>query len=156
MSQITEYDSKAWSTILKSTPYSKQLFGRPFVKRFALCYRSVVCPVCPVGLSVCLWRSCTVAKRLDGPRWNLACSRGIALHFRSISVAAKWLHGSKCHFWASRLLTFTFAICYRPSVCRLSSVCLSVCLSVCNARAPYSGGSNFPQYLYGIRYIGHP
>ena len=27
-----------------------------------------------------------------------------------------------------------FAICYRPSVCRLS---------VCNARAPYSGGSNF-------------
>jgi len=26
-------------------------FGRPFVKRFALCYRTVVCPVC---LSVCL------------------------------------------------------------------------------------------------------
>jgi len=26
------------------------VFGRPFVKRFALCYRSVVCPVC---LSVC-------------------------------------------------------------------------------------------------------
>jgi len=22
------------------------IFGRPFVKRFALCYRSVVCPVC--------------------------------------------------------------------------------------------------------------
>jgi len=34
-----------------------------FVKRFALCYRSVVC----------LWRSCAVAKRLDGSRWNLAC-----------------------------------------------------------------------------------
>jgi len=44
----------------------------------------------------------------------------------------------------------------RPSVCRLS-VCLSVCLSVvCNARAPYSGGSNLPQYFYDIRYIGHP
>jgi len=30
----------------------------------------------PVCLSVCLsclWRSCTVAKRLDGSRWNLAC-----------------------------------------------------------------------------------
>ena len=41
---------------------------------------------------------------------------------------------------------------------RLSSVCLSVvCLSVvCNARAPYSGGSNFPQYFYGIWYLGHP
>jgi len=32
------------------------VFGRPFVKRFALCYRSVVClTVCPVlsCLSVC-------------------------------------------------------------------------------------------------------
>jgi len=40
-----------------------------------------------------------------------------------------------------------FSICCRPSVC------LSV---VCNARAPYSGGSNFPQYFYGIWYLGHP
>ena len=30
------------------------VFGRLFVKRFALCYRSVVCPVCPVCLFVCL------------------------------------------------------------------------------------------------------
>jgi len=36
----------------------------------------------------------------------------------------------------------------RLSVCRLSVVC--------NARAPYSGGSNFWQYFYGIRYLGHP
>ena len=28
--------------------------GRPFVKRFALCYRTVVCPVLSVCLSVCL------------------------------------------------------------------------------------------------------
>ena len=27
---------------------------------------------------------------------------------------------------------------------------------VCNVRAPYSGGSNFRQYFYGIRYLGHP
>jgi len=54
-------------------------------------------------------------------------------------------------FFSERELTFTFAICYRPSVC-LSSVCLSVC----NVRAPYSGGSNFWQYFYGIRYLGHP
>ena len=27
---------------------------------------------------------------------------------------------------------------------------------VCNVRAPYSGGSNFRQYFYGIRYLSHP
>jgi len=41
--------------------------------------------------------------------------------------------GHLTHF-SERELTFTFAICYRPSVCRLS---------VGNARAPYSGGWNF-------------
>jgi len=43
--------------------------------------------------------------------------------------------------FSERELMFTFAICYRPSVCRLSVVC--------NVRAPYSGGSNFRQYLVG-------
>ena len=60
------------------------------------------------------------------------------------------------YFVSERELTFTFAtfaICCRPSVCRLSVVCLSV---VGNARAPYSGGSNFPQYFYGIWYPSHP
>jgi len=27
---------------------------------------------------------------------------------------------------------------------------------VCNVRAPYSGGSNFRRYFYGIRYLYHP
>jgi len=37
----------------------------------------------------------------------------------------------------------------RPSgVCRLSVVG--------NARAPYSGGSHFRKYFYGVRYLGHP
>jgi len=36
-------------------------------------------------------------------------------------------------------LTFKFTICCRPSVC--------------NARAPYSGGSNFRHYFCGIRYL---
>ena len=42
---------------------------------------------------------------------------------------------------------------YMLSPVRLSVVCR---LSVCNVRAPYSGGSNFWQYFYGIRYLGHP
>jgi len=42
----------------------------------------------------------------------------------------------------------------RPSVCLSSVVCrLSV---VWNVRAPYSGGWNFRQYFYSIRYLGHP
>ena len=39
------------------------------------------------------------------------------------------------------------------AIARPSVVCLSV---VCNVRAPYSGGSDFRQYFYGIRYLGHP
>jgi len=48
------------------------VFGWPFIKRFALCYQTVVCSVCPVSLFVCLWRWCIVAKQLDGSVWNLA------------------------------------------------------------------------------------
>jgi len=32
----------------------ERIFGRPFVKRFALCYQTVVCPVCLSVLSVTL------------------------------------------------------------------------------------------------------
>ena len=35
-------------------PETILVFGRPFVKRFALCYRSVVLSVCLSVLSVCL------------------------------------------------------------------------------------------------------
>jgi len=42
------------------------IFERPFVKRFALCYQTVVCSLCDVGI---LWpNGC-----MDGSRWNLAC-----------------------------------------------------------------------------------
>jgi len=58
--------------------------------------------------------------------------------------------GSRAKVKASE---FTFAICCRPSVCRLSVVCLPV---VCNVRAPYSGGSNFRHYFYGVRYPPWP
>ena len=55
------------------------------------------------------------------------------------------------------LFVSLFSVRYMLSPVRLSVVCLSVvCLSVCNARAPYSSGLNFPQYFYGIWYLGHP
>ena len=37
--------------------YCTLLFGRPFVKRFALCYWSVVCPVCLSVCPVCIVRA---------------------------------------------------------------------------------------------------
>ena len=94
---------------------------------------------------------------MESPKWGAKykCGRKIC-DFRLITryrPILKMVHDSRTVFSE---LTFTFAICCRPSVC-LSSVCrLSVCLSVCNVRAPYLGGSNFRQYFYGIRYIGHP
>ena len=42
-------------------------------------------------------------------------------------------------FLANVNVTFTFAICYRPSVCRLSVVC--------DVGAPYSGGRTFRQFF---------
>ena len=60
------------------------IFGRPFVKRFALCYRTVVCHVCVrLGSSPpkkehssphTFWPMSVVAKRLDGSRCHLVRS----------------------------------------------------------------------------------
>ena len=51
-------------------------------------------------------------------------------------------------FVSERELKFMFAICHRPSVCRLSVVC--------NVRVPYSDDWNFRQCFYAIWYLGHP
>jgi len=91
------------------------VFGRPFFKRFALCYQTVVdCPVLSV-LSVCnvraLWPNDLTDQNETWPavrprprphcvRWGPISSpsqRGTAPNFRLISVAAKWLYRSRCH-----------------------------------------------------------
>ena len=85
------------------------------------------------------------ASRCMCKRWELFFVKPEWKSMDSINGISYYLN--KCtryqphHRWQS-----LFAVA-RPSV-----VCLS---SVCNARAPYSGGSNFRQYFYGIRYIGH-
>jgi len=66
-------------------------------------------------------------------------------------LIARYTNTIVCTLCIISELGFTFAICYRTSVCRLSSVCLSSVMFVI-----YSGGSNFPQYFYGIRYVGYP
>ena len=64
-----------------------KVFGRPFVKRFALCYRTVVCPVSPVCDVGLLWpngwmdqdaTSCGRRPRLwpHCVRWGPSSSKG--------------------------------------------------------------------------------
>ena len=88
------------------------------------------------------------------------CTKWVSFFVESVSENHSWVCCDLLNYilnfglvFSERELTFTFAICYHPSVCRLSVCRLSV---VCNVRAPYSGGSNFRQYFYGIRYLGHP
>jgi len=89
------------------------VFGRLFVKRFTLCYRSVVLSVLTVvsvmlvhcgqmvgqirmklGVQVGLGPGHIV---LDGTNLPLP-QRGTATpNFQPISVVAKWLHRSRCH-----------------------------------------------------------
>jgi len=93
------------------------VFGRPFVKRFALCYRTIVCPVCPVCLSCPVWNVRTLwpngwtdqdetwhaGRPLPWPdcfRWGHSSrpqKRVTAPNFQPMSVVAKWLHGLRCH-----------------------------------------------------------
>jgi len=88
-------------------------FSGPFVKRFALSYRTVVCPVCDVRV---LWPNGWIDQdetwHAGRPwlqphcvRWDPAppltelpiLQRGTAPNFRPMFVVAKWLDGSRCH-----------------------------------------------------------
>ena len=85
------------------------LFGRPFVKRFALCYRTVFCPVPSVCLSVTLlycgqtvgWIKLKLDKEIGLGYSHILLDRdqkrGTAPNFQPMSVVAKRLNGSKCH-----------------------------------------------------------
>jgi len=80
------------------------VFVQPFLKRFALCYWTVVpsdCPVCDVGV---LWPNGWIKIKLGmpiglGPGYmgTQLPKRGTAPNFRSISVVAKWLDRLRCH-----------------------------------------------------------
>ena len=65
-------------------------------------------------------------------------------HFTNVNVYFALLQIRLVLIFSKHEVTFTFAICCRPSVCLLM------------LNAPYSGGCNFPQYFYGIWYLGHP
>jgi len=103
-------------------------FGRPFVKRLALCYRTVVlsaclsCRVCDIGI---LWpngwmdedETCHTDRLRQWPqclRWGPTYSsqKGDAdPNFRPMSVVAKWLHGLRYHLvWSIGLCPSDFVL----------------------------------------------
>jgi len=82
--------------------------------------------------------------------WVMRCWRGYLSAAR-----CKWFAYGPANATAtpSSLASLKSRMVLSDTCCRVSPVCR---LSACNARAPYSGGCNFPQYFYGIRYLGHP
>jgi len=75
------------------------IFGRPFVKRFALCYRTVVCPVC---LSVMCgqtagWIKMPLGTDVGIGPGDIVLDGDPAPDFRPMSVVAKRLDASRCH-----------------------------------------------------------
>jgi len=70
-----------------------------------------------------------------------------ALNWGALSATAKF-YSATCIVISERERMFTFAICYRRSVCRLSVIR--------NVRAPYSAGWNFRQFWFAVWYLGHP
>ena len=69
------------------------VFGRTFVKRFALCYRTVVLSVC---LSVCTLVYC--GQTVGWIKMKLGMEVGLVpCNFRPTSIVHKRLDGSRCH-----------------------------------------------------------
>jgi len=86
-------------------------FGRPFVKRFALCYQTVVCLSCLSVTLVCCGQTVGWIKMKLGMQVGLGhCHTmfdGTQLpeppNFRPMSYVAKRLDGSRCHALATEV-----------------------------------------------------
>jgi len=114
------------------------------------CRREVCMGLGEIGTSRGLW----------GPRGDTTQLRAAAMLGLSNEETARTVKAmSMCSrgLFSSTTAAFLANVNSRSSslyaVARPSVVCLSV---VSNARAPYSGGCNFSQYFYGVRYLGHP
>jgi len=108
-----DYDDNQTATCRRVRCFGA-VFGRPFVKRFALCYWTIVLSLC---LSVTLvycgqtvgWIKMKLGMKvglgpgnilLDGDP-TLLPEVDTARNFRPIPVVAKWLDGSMCHLVGS-------------------------------------------------------
>jgi len=82
------------------------------------------------------------------PTGRVSCSNAASMGERKTYYGCCWSYNvfNTCLLFSERELMFTFAICYRPTVC-LSSVTFV---------RPTQAVQRFRQYFYGIRYLGHP
>jgi len=127
------YSAVSW-LVRKLRPVGDHFFGRPFVKRFDLCSRTVVClSVCPACMSVCnvavLWpngwtdqdETWHAGRPQPWPhcvRWGPSSPspKGHSPpNFRLISVVVKWLHGRSCHWYGCRPQPRGLCVRWRPS-----------------------------------------
>jgi len=106
---MTDVQQKSRSKVAqqKSTCVIGVTLGQPFVKRFALCYRTLILSVHPVSNAGGLWPNGWMdqdetwhrARPWPRPhcvRWGPSSpQRGT--NFRPMSVVAKRLNGSRCH-----------------------------------------------------------
>jgi len=102
----------------RSDGIGRTVFGRPFVKGFALCYQSV-CPVCDVGvLWPNGWTDRDITWRAGRPRHCVRWGPSSPLQrgtvpppiFGPISVAAKWLHDQDVMVWSQASAQATLCI----------------------------------------------
>jgi len=117
---LMKQETIGWQCTLHFAPCCRQItapaphhsiFGQPFVKRFALCYQTVVCLSCPVCLTFVYcgqtvgWIQMKLGMQVGlGPGYIVLdgdpappLQRGTAPNFRHISVMAKWSDGLRCH-----------------------------------------------------------
>jgi len=92
-----------------------------------------------------------VSSMMRASRLQRLCIHGNA-HLQVIAVLFAMWKGLAM-MMMMMMMTTVFSERELYAIARPSVVCLSV---VCNVRAPYSAGSNFRQYFYGIRYLGYP
>ena len=111
-SMTTRQFHRQSSSVINCHTFLFYVFRRPFVKRLALCYRTVVlslsCPVCDVGaLWPNGWMDQDEAWHAGRPRpwphcvtWRISSrkKKGTAPPtFRPMSIVAQQLDGSRCH-----------------------------------------------------------
>ena len=145
----------SWST--HKSYMVRNTWRRRVVERQAGFTRNKICNCLGVFLLLC---HCIKLFTFSNVAWYVVMNLELSfllsnvqyLVFRHVITAINFsiflVKGGFLWFFSKREVTFTFAICCRPSV---------IChLSVCNVHAPYSAGWNFWQCFYGIWYLGRP